>query len=385
LSKLPNKKRVESKRAVLVDKMANEKFNRNAFLLSILFIISCLPLVLSITHIGQEETRQFSIYNTGFDGTSVLRSNLESEGYTIKPIVSTLNVLTRLDEAGWVLTIIGPTIFFDPSETAALMYFISRGGSVLIADDFGSANDMLSVINAFLPSLIGNFDTRGVPIQGLKFNKSLLMDAASYYSSPVMPVIETFYSEAGFPSTTGVNSIITSFPTAITFKIYDNTTDTVKWVPIFSYQNVTIPSGFAVSSSESWLEKDVEKARQGDFFPDEDEWGGAPFSVILPLPLSAGGGGNIILCSDPSIFINELMTFAAYDNSQLATNLFDWLDFNNTRTIYYDESHLSSAAGKFGANIIDPFTYVSLYLRIIDSFTMFPLLMIDVIHHNKLF
>ncbi len=128
-----------------------------------------------------------------------------------------------------------------------------------------------------------------------------------------------------------------------------------------------------MSSDFAWLEKDVEGAKDGDYYPDEDEWKGA-FSLMVPIPLSGVGVGNILICSDPSIFINELMGLG-YDNAQLASNVFNWLDFNNTRRIYYDESHLSSSrTGRFALGIIDPFEYVRMYLRYVNSFTMFPLL-----------
>ncbi|MHA1211305.1 MAG: hypothetical protein ACTSSH_02480, partial [Candidatus Heimdallarchaeota archaeon] len=83
---------------------------------------------------------------------------------------------------------------------------------------------------------------------------------------------------------------------------------------------------------------------------------------------------NIFICSDPSIFINELMDLS-YDNDRLASNVFNWLDVNNTGIIYYDESHLSLAAGgRSLLSVFDPFSYVRIYLRYVDSFTMFPLL-----------
>ncbi|MFW9922584.1 MAG: DUF4350 domain-containing protein [Candidatus Thorarchaeota archaeon] len=352
--------------------------NRNAIMLTIVFIIFCLPIILSVTRIGAEETRQFSIYNTSWDGTSVLKTNLENAGYNFVPIVSTLNSLTRLDNLG-VLALIGPTIFIDPTETAALAYFIMRGGSVLIADDFGSANNIFSVINSIIAPLVGNFNfsgfgISGVPIQGFKLNGSLLMDYQSYYRSPVMPVIRNFITGGGLPSMSGVSEVITSYPSAISFLAYDEDTDSNRWVPAFSIEGIAIPSGIAFSTSHSWLEKDVEEAKKGEFYPDDDEWRGIQFSVLLPLPLGGAGLGNIILCSDPSIFINELMEMAAFDNAQLATNLFNWLDVNSSRTVFYDESHLSPAKGRAALSIFDPFTYVRTYLRYIDSFTMFPLL-----------
>ena len=354
------------------------KFDRNAFMLSVLFIIFCLPIVLSVTRIGAEETRQFSVFNTNWDGTSILRNNLESAGYEFHPVVSTLNTLTRIDNLG-VLALIGPTTFFDPTETAALAYFIMRGGSVIIADDFGSANDILGLVNAIIAPFVDNIDTTGfgisgVPLQGLRINKSLLMDYQSYHRSPVMPVIRTFISGSGLPSFGGVSEVVTSYPSAISFLAYDEVTDTTRWVPSFSIGGVSVPSGIAVSTSHSWLEKDVEKAKNGEFYPDEDEWRGVPFSIMVPMPLGSVGLGNILLCTDPSIFINELMSMPQYDNAQLAYNLFDWLDINGSRRIFYDEGHLSPSKGRAPLSIFDPFSYVSMYLKYVNSFTMFPLL-----------
>lgn len=354
------------------------KVDKNAIMLTLVFIIFCLPIVLSVTRIGAEESRQFSIYNTGWDGTSILKENLESEGFNFVPVVSTLNSLTRIDNLG-VLALIGPTVFFDPSETAALAYFIMRGGSVIIADDFGSSNDILNLVNSIIAPFADNIDisafgVENIPLLGIKINKSLLMDYQSYHRSPVMPVIRNFAGGGGLPSMAGVSQVVTSFPSSISFLAYNSTTDTTRWVPSFSIEGVPIPSGILYSTTRSWLEKDVDKARDGDFYPDEDEWKGAPFSVMVPLPLGEVGLGNIIICSDPSIFINELMTLPSYDNAQLASNLFNWLDVNNSRTIFYDESHLSSSLGRAFLSIFDPFTYVRTYLRFIDTFTMFPLL-----------
>ncbi|NHJ87948.1 MAG: DUF4350 domain-containing protein [Asgard group archaeon] len=355
----------------------NGKFDRNAFLLSVLFIIFCLPIALSVTHIGQEGSRQFSIYNESWDGTSALRENLEGQGYEFRPIVSTLNTLTRVDTMG-VLLILGPTIFFDPTETAALAYYIMRGGSVLLADDFGRANDILglinTIINPFIESInITGFGVSSLPLAGLKFNESLLMDAQSYYASPVMPIIRNFINFPGGPSISGVSSVITSYPTSISFLGYDASTGETQWVPNFSYNGTVIPSGMAVSSSSSWLETNIDDAKNGEYYPDDYEWQGVPFTVMLPLPLGAAGLGNIFLCSDPSIFINDLMD-TPYDNMRLAENVINWLDWNNSGIVYYDESHLASAGGRAFLSIFDPFSYIQMYLRYVDSFTMFPLL-----------
>jgi len=352
------------------------KFDRNAFLISILFIIFCLPIALSVTRIGREGTRQFSIYNTDWDGTSEFRSTLENNGFEFIPIVSTLNTLTRTEEIG-VLAIIGPTVFFDPSETAALAYFIARGGSVIIADDFGSANNILGLINTILQTFIGEIpDVANLNFLGMRINNSLLMDSLSYHISPVMPVLRSFPQSPGGPDLSGISRVVTSFPSAIYFYGQSEANpDKLIWAPQYTYNHtVTITPGIAVSTDKSWMETDVESARKGEFFPDEYEDGGVPFSVILPIPLGLVGAGNIIVCSDPSIFVNDLMNLEIYDNRQLTVNLFNWLDRNDSGIIYYDESHLSAATGRGILQLFNPFTYVSMYLRFVDSFTMFPLL-----------
>jgi len=359
--------------------MAKVTINRNSIYLTIIFIIFCLPILLSVTRIGLEGTRQFSIYNEFWDGTSTLRENLESEGFEFQPVISTLNSLTRLDgnEMG-VLAIIGPTIFFDPTETAALAYFIMRGGSVIIADDFGRANDILGLVNTIISPFVSQINVselgfESLPITGMKINKSLLMDGYSYHLSPVMPVIRSFPSIPGSVPMSGVSRVVTSYPSSISFRGIDNATGEERWYPRLSISGVPIASGIAVSSDFAWLEKDVEKAKNGDYNIDDDEWYGS-FSLMVPIPLGGLGVGNILICSDPSIFINDLMNLN-YDNAQFASNIFNWLDFNNTGRIFWDESHLSpSRTGRFALGIIDPFEYVRMYLRYINSFTMFPIL-----------
>jgi len=355
--------------------MANQ-FDRNAFLISVLFIIFCLPIVLSVTRIGQEGTRQFSIYNTDWDGTSELRSTLESNGYEFQPIVSTLNTLTRTEEGG-VLAIIGPTVYFDPSETLALAYFIANGGSVIIADDFGSANNILGLINTLLQTFIGQVpDAQGLNFLGMRINNTLLMDAQEYHISPVMPVIRNFPGGFGGPDFSGISRVVTSYPSAIYFYGQSEANpDKLIWAPQYTYNHTsTITPGCAISTPNSWMETDIASAKNGDFFPDEYEDGGVPFSVMIPIPLSVLGVGNILICSDPSIFVNDLMNIDIFDNKEFTLRAFDWLDINNTGTIYYDESHLSAATGRGILQIFDPFSYVKMYLRFVDSFTMFPLL-----------
>ncbi len=95
----------------------------------------------------------FSIYNTGYDGLSIVRNDLESitnsRGtaglYNTTSLISNLNALNRFNGSG-ALVIVGPAANFDATETFSVLLYLLRGGSLIIADDFGTGNQILEPI-----------------------------------------------------------------------------------------------------------------------------------------------------------------------------------------------------------------------------------------------
>jgi hypothetical protein len=132
------------------------------------------------------------------------------------------------------------------------------------------------------------------------------------------------------------------------------------------------------SSSHAWLESDIELAKRdvnkiGPNASNPYEWAnpsvGFPVFVYFPFPL----GGDIIICSDPSIFINKYIDDErndyddTFDNKAFTQNVIDTImRGRSSQTIIFDEGHLAN-------HPLSPTLPLSLYLKFLDMITMFPL------------
>lgn len=411
----------------------------------------------------------FSIYNEGWNGASTFKGMFQdhSNQGQISTIVGSSNILNRINssEMNSSLIILGPAVHYDFSEALAILMYAINGGRVLIADDFGTANDILGVLSIFLGfmsqvdlNMAGltmggevegynpfgmnttavetdpKEDTCGLganfPIAGIAINGSLLADQGSYNDTPLTPVFhypETKQEGTSYrmPApwvtefTTGLsgNGVIGNFASIITMNVrypvnaYKNEEGdcvvnyTTKWVPMGEFPasasdalknlqeenpsmpipniafNFSLQIAVLYSSSEAWIETDLIGAKNdvNSIEPNngEDgnpiEWGypnvGFPVFVYFPFPL----GGQIIICSDPSIFINKYIDTSredydsTYDNHQFALNVVDIImEGRFGQTIIFDEGHLAN-------DPLSPTLPLSLYLKFLDMITMFPL------------
>jgi hypothetical protein len=431
------------------------EINRTTTALIILALFISYPFI-AATLFGFLFTRNstnFSIYNEGWNGTSEFMQkfkNHPNEGQ-ISTIVGSSNILNRLNssemnDSQGSLIILGPAVHYDFSESLAILMYAINGGRVLIADDFGTANDILGVLSIFLGFMsqidLGAFggssgmnlfgmntstsqmNSSGVsfnfPIAGVAINGTLLADQGSYDNTPLTPVFHspTTVEEGSsyqMPApwvtdfTTGLsgNGVIGNFASIITMKVRypDQNSDgypydpeyIIQWVPMGefpasitgAYENselqnlgIELPDiSFSLqiavlySSSEAWMESDIAaaKANVNNIEPNLNEWGnpniGFPVFVYFPFPL----GGQIIICSDPSIFINMYLDtdtyedYRSYDNERFADNVVDLIMADRVgQTIIFDEGHLAN-------HPMSPILPLSLYLKFLDMITMFPL------------
>lgn len=426
------------------------EINRTTAVMVILALFVSYPFlsasVLGLVGITTNSTN-FSIYNEGWNGASTFKDLFKdhaNEGQ-ISTIVGSSNVLNRLNASEMnntrgSLVILGPAIHYDFTEALAILMYAINGGRVLIADDFGTANDILGVLSIFLgflsqvpiemdanvfgmdTSTSGNA-TNGAsfqfPIAGIAFNGSLLADQGSYDSTPLTPIFQSPSSSGtssetsyripapwvtDFTSGLSGNGVIGNYASIISMKVrYPDTSVSTnpneteyitKWVPMGEFPataseafgeldlggaevpdfNLSLQIAVLYSSSEAWLESDIfaAKANVNNIKPDIDEWGhpsiGFPVFVSFPLPL-----GQIILCSDPSIFINQYLDSDKYpdadiyDNRIFAENVVDiMMEGRIGQTIIFDEAHLAN-------HPLSPILPLSLYLKILDMITMFPL------------
>jgi hypothetical protein len=255
-----------------------------------------LLMVSMITPVISTST-DFSIYNSGWNGTSKLAMSTYQLGkfapsLTVQSTGSEISVVhldlaeIPLDPGTDALVITGPTEEFSAAEGSLVGDFVRRGGVLLLADDFGTGNSLLEGMNATS-----------------RFSRTLLMDLA-FDKKPEFSVCFTFTDDR---LSENVTSILLNHPSSLT--VQGTATETI-----------------ASSSIASWLDTDANRAQ------DIGEPKG-PFPVIARERL---GQGSIILLSDPSVLINGMREHL--DNAVLADNLL--LEVGELRTaVYFDESH----------------------------------------------
>lgn len=233
----------------------------------------------------------FSTYNTAWNGASDAKALASSDGYA----TSSVFALSEIGSSGGgVLFMLNPnsSAGFSASDASALQSFVQNGGVLVLANDFGNGNAVLS----------------GLGVSGeARFSGSLLKDNVSKGLDAAHPLI-TDVNASGL--TAGVHELYFNYGTVL---------DT-------SGNNVTV---LARSGPTSYL---VAPA------------GGKVIATTGARPVLATlnyGNGRIVLLSDPSVFINDMLGQA--DNQQLLTSMVANLTGGNTAVpIMFDESHGAS-------------------------------------------
>ncbi len=217
----------------------------------------------------------FRLDNPFWNGTGNIRAE-----YDIQP----LNSLEELPSSprGATLLLI-PYMSSIPTELHYLEVFISRGGRLILADDYGHGNEILEHLGL-----------------EARFSGEALLD----------PLVN--YKNKNFPK------IINLQPDPLT-----NNTDNLVFNHATSLLNVSGSIVLAMSSPFSFLDYNGDGTRQS---PEPT----GPLPVISRHEL---GNGEVILVSDPSIFINSMDNIAGNENfiQNIAAT---------TSTLYLDQSHL---------------------------------------------
>ncbi len=255
-----------------------------------LFLIAMLSPVLSTT-------TDFSIYNSGWNGTSDLAVSTYELG-NFAPTLATLASGTDvtivhlslqeldLNPTTDTLMILGPSRAFSTSDGDVVRNFVTKGGVVVLADDFGTGNGLLEMIGS-----------------KSRFSGKLLMDL-SFDRRPEFSVCFNFADD---PLTVDLSRILLNHPSSITV-------------------DAPNASVIAESSIASWLDSDGDSAR------DVGEPKG-PFPIIVKERV---GTGTLILLSDPSALINGMVT--QLDNGILASNLVS-VACDHRTSVFFDENH----------------------------------------------
>lgn len=241
-------------------------------------------------------TEDFSIFNTGWNGTSGLAvATYETGNFapSFRVDASGTDVTVAelgfeelgLDPATDAVAVIGPSAPFTAADGQVMGAFVRGGGVLLLADDFGTGNSLLSSMGALS-----------------RFSGELVLDL-SFDKRPEFPVC---YDLRVDPLMVNVTTLQLNHASSIV-------------------QGAGI-TAIAYSSAASWLDSN------GNAMYDVGEPMG-PFPLIARETL---GAGTIVLLADPSVLINGMTDYM--DNARFSDNLVSYL-CSARSAMFFDESH----------------------------------------------
>jgi len=247
-------------------------------------VLLAAALVLTV-HLSAN-TLEFSRYNTGWNGTSQFFSDLDRHH------VSMITDFAQLASCpnNTVLLVIAPARKPPEKEISAYRAFVERGNTIVLADDFGSGNDMLRGIGSRIFILEGN-----------------LSSIDREYADPYSVVV---YRTA--------NETITGHSAAL---VLNRPAPLAGGEPLF------------MTSIMSWIDEN------GDRRINSDEVMGK-FPVMSAETI---GRGRVVVLSDPSIFINSMQDLdPQWDNRRFVQDI---LNANGTVLIDQMNSRTRDAEG----------------------------------------
>jgi len=254
-----------------------------------------LLLFLSVSAPMVVNDSDFSIYNTGWNGCSDLAVKTREMGSFTPNIELAEGKRTEVTQRDLTeyeveaektsMIIMGPSQEFSEESIEYVDEFLRDGGKLLLADDFGSGNTLLDGLET-----------------DSSFHSTPLLDFA-YEKKPELGVVYNFEDHV---LTENVSQVMLNSPTAI--------------------DKSEGASTLMRSSEASWLDRNENRMK------DEDE----TFDEYPLMTVEDYGDGELILVSDPSIFINSMQE--RKDNSVLSENILNYLSSGRS-DIIFDESH----------------------------------------------
>lgn len=228
---------------------------------------------------GATSTAAFGAYTPTWEGTGELRTVAEESG--AEPTVATNTSAYSNHGNETVAVVIAPTDTYDIESTAAIAAFLDRGGTLVVADRDGTANELLSALDA-----TARID--GTPVR----------DERHHYRGPALVEATNVSTH---PLTTGVDGITLNYGTVV-----DPGSATV----------LVSTSEFAYLDSNRNQELDADETMQSR-------------PVVVTEPIS---DGRLVVVSDPSAFIDVMAERPG--NQAFAANL-----FADHETALIDTSH----------------------------------------------
>lgn len=289
---------------------AMRRFYIYATVFGIAFLLLFVPVVIPM--ISREA--DCSVFNRSWNGSSTFYYDyLMDEGIDtmygneetyLNTALTSLSSLDIMPDDTMIL-ILGPTSGYGDDELEYIRTYLESGGAVILCDDFGTGNEILSSLGV-----------------SERFSNQLMLDLA-YDMSGTFPV--AYRSEdMAFSYTLLLNS-----PSTIT--------------------GATSP--LLYSSATGFIDSDE------DHLKDEGEAFG-PFVIASSVEY---GAGRLLLVSDPSIFINAMID--EKDNYEAAVSLIRYA--GGDRALYVDEAHYLAASELRVVDIVVSTTHNTLFMAVV--------------------
>lgn len=228
----------------------------------VLLVALVVAVLVGVVVAGFTSGTAFGAYNPAWDGASDLRSLAESQGAEPQVLLNT-SAYARAGN-GTVAVVLSPETGYNASERARIREFLERGGTLVVAEDFGPQG------NALLQSVGAT----------ARVNGTLLRDERTHYRAPELPLAEPVEaSNDTSPTgryTEGVDTLTLNYGTAV------------------EPGNATVlarASGFAYLDSN------------GNGQPDDAE----PLREYPVATVESVGEGRVVVVSDPSLFVNAML------------------------------------------------------------------------------
>lgn len=211
----------------------------------------------------------FGTYNPAWDGAADLQDAAQAAGAE-PTVVREVSAYDEVEPGGTVAVVLAPREPYSAAEVASISRFVAEGGTLLVADDFGSRT------NRLLTSLGAES----------RINGSLVRDERHQYRSPAMPVATN----------------VTPHP--YTADVEQLTANHASFVEPNGSTVLVRTSGYAYP----------DRNRSGDL-DDGETLGAYPLVTVEPI-----GNGTLVVASDPSLFINVMLERPG--NAAFVRNLF---------------------------------------------------------------
>lgn len=236
---------------------------------TLLLVGLVVAVALGIVAGGATSSAAFGAYNPGWEGGSALRGQADAVGAD-STVALNVSAYERASPNGTVALVLSPDESYGPDDRRRVRRFVDRGGTLVVADDYGAGGNRL-------------LDAAGATA---RVDGRPLRDEREYYRSPALPVAPNV-SDA--PLTAGVDRL------------------TLNHGSVVRRGNATVlvrTSAFAYLDGNGNAELD-----------DDERVASYPVATTERV-----GRGRVIVVSDASLFINTMVERPG--NGRFVRNLF---------------------------------------------------------------